>query len=154
MSAKGNQIRNKMIQSYAKTDGAKLAGLEKFLHVKFPEWAVKIEPYALFSKAEDEYLSCWDSLTEEQVKKYTVHHPDVWIVRGSMPILILELDGSWHDKHIEATNERDRRFRDNGFTLIVVNETDLKFELNLPISAKLSQDQINNAFWEKIKAQS
>lgn len=150
MSAKGNQIRAKMIKSHPKTDGEKLAGLEIFLHEKFPDWNVKIEPYLLFSKGEDEYLSGWDSLTEEQVKSHTVHHPDVWIVRGGLPILVLELDGSWHDKHIEQTNERDKRFKDNGFTLIVVNETDLKFELNLPISAKLSQDQINDAFMKQL----
>lgn len=150
VSQAGNQIRDKIIKSYPKTDGQKLAGLEKFLRHKYPDWIIKIEPYLLFTKGEDEYLCCFSFLTEGQVKRHTVHHPDIHIVRGGKPVLILELDGPWHDKHVEATCRRNKRYEDNLFDLIVINETDLKFELDLKISARLTQDQINEAFQAKI----
>ena len=149
MTNSGNQIRDKMIKSYPKTDEAKLGGLERFLHKEHPTWSIFKEPFMLFTKGEDEHVGTYTTLDEHQVRTYKVHHPDIWMKRGDVRI-VLELDGAWHDKHVEATNERDKRYKWNFITCLVVNETDLKFELDLPISAKLSQDQINEAFHQKI----
>jgi len=149
MPDKNTQMRNQKIKQFPKTDEAKLGGLETFLHKNFGDWAIFKEPYMLFTKGEDEHVGTYLSLDEHQVKTYKIHHPDFWMKRSEHRI-VLELDGDWHDKYVEKTNDRNRRYKLNYIPCVVVNETNLKFELNLPISAKLSQDQINEAFHQKI----
>lgn len=149
MSAKGNQIRDKMIRLFPKTDGQKLAGLEHFLHQKYPTWDVHIEPFMIFKKGEDEFVEWNNELTIDQVQTFDPHPPDILIIReGGM--LVLELDGPIHDKKTEKTDKRNKRYELNDIPYIVVNETDLKFELGLAKSAPLTQDQINEAYAAKI----
>lgn len=144
-----NQIRAKMISKYPKTDPAKLAGLERFLHEKFPNATVVLEAYLIFTKGEDEYIGWKISLSEESVKQYKIHNPDVLLFLNQ-GMIILELDGPIHDKKTWKTSERDRVYGLNNFRCRVVNETNLKFELDVAKSADLSQDQINQAFWKKL----
>lgn len=118
----------------------------------FPEWQVWIEPFMIFTKGEDEFVDCLESLDEEQVKTHTIHPPDIWIIREDGKSLILELDGPIHDtKRTEKTAKRNKLFELNDLDYIVVNEQDLKFELGLAKSADLTQDQINAAFVGQIK---
>jgi len=150
MPDKNTQIRNKKILSYPKSDIQKLAGLEVYIHNKFPNWKVYIEPYMLFSKGEDKFIDCLSHLTEKQVSKYKIHSPDVWIILEDGKFLVLELDGSIHDVKVGKTLDRNKLFERNKIDFCVVNETDLKFELGLRKSVNLTQEQINNAFEKKI----
>lgn len=150
MSAKNNQIQNKMIRLFPKTDGQKLAGLEKFIHSKYPFIAVHVEPHMMFTKGEDELVSWETTLTREQVEKYNTHPPDMILEVGDEDILIFELDGPIHDKKTEKTDKRNKLYELNDIPYIVINETDLKFELGLAKSAPLTQDQINEAFAQKM----
>lgn len=145
----GNQIRNKMIQSHPKTDRAKLAGLETFLHEKFPMGEVELEPYMMFTKGEDEYIGWAHTLTRDQVSKYKIHPPDALLFLNT-GMTILELDGPIHDIKTWKTSERNRIFELNNLTYRVVNERDLKDKLGIAKSAPLSQDQINEAFFEAL----
>ena len=46
----------------------------------------------------------------------------VWYTRCTYPIsLIIEIDGSIHDKKVKKTAERDRDYRDAGLSHIIVN---------------------------------
>ena len=139
-----------MIRSYPKTDGEKLIGLAKFLRDTFPPWLVRIEPYMMFTKGEDKFVGWNDELSEDQVRMHTIHHPDILFFFNEN-MIVLELDGHIHDIKTAKTDERNVRYEMNNISYIVVNETDLKFELDLPISAKLSQEQINQEFFKKIK---
>lgn len=151
MNNSGNQIRAKMIASYPKSDRAKLAGLEKYFHRKYPQWTVKLEYFMVFSKGEDEFLGLFKTLPKEAVVKHKIHPPDVWLARPEEKPLILELDGPWHDVHVKETLARNRLFELNDLPYFVVNETDLKHELGIPKSGHLLQWQIDDAFDEKIK---
>jgi len=148
-SNSGNQIKAKMIQSHPKTDRQKLAGLELFLHEKFPECEVVLEPYMMFSKGEDEYCGWESELTKSQVSQYKIHPPDVLLFLNA-GMIILELDGPIHDIKTFKTSERNRIFELNDLVYRVVNERDLKDKLGIAKSANLSQDQINEAFYQKI----
>ena len=72
MSAKGNQIRNKMIQSHPKTDRQKLVGIRTLLTETQPKISVTLEPYMLFTKGEDEYQGWHEELGQDQVEQFTV----------------------------------------------------------------------------------
>lgn len=152
MGDSGNQIRNKMINSHPKTDGAKLAGLEKLLHKEFPDCSVIVEPHLIFTKGEDEYQS-WESyLDQETVEKYNTHPADLLLRLPAGKFIVLELDGLIHDtKRTEKTANRNRLYELNDIPYVVVNEADLRFELGMPKTRPLTQEQINNAFLEKIK---
>lgn len=149
MNNSGNQIRNKMIQSNPKTDRAKLAGLEIFLHQKFPNCSVVLEPYMMFSKGEDEYMGWGCELDQRQVRKCKIHPPDVLLFLNT-GMIILELDGPIHDIKTWKTTERNRIYELNDLVYRVVNERDLKEKLGIAKSASLTQDQINEAFYEVI----
>lgn len=151
MGNSGNQIRNKMIQGNPKTDGQKLAGLEKFLHRMYPDCSVIVEPHLIFTKGEDEFQS-WESyLDQETVEKFNTHPADLLLRLPAGNFIVLELDGPIHDtKRTEKTAKRNKLYELNNIPYVVVNEADLKFELQMPKTRPLTQDQINDAFYEKI----
>jgi len=142
---KFNQVKNHKINQNPKTDGEKLAGLEKFIHKIMPYWSVIVEPFILFTKGEDEFVSWETFLTQSMVEKYLIHPPDLLLIdNGKM--IILELDGKIHDIKTEKTDKRNKRCELNNIPYIVVNEADLRVKLDIPKTRPLTQDQINNAF--------
>lgn len=149
-SNKNNQMRNRMISQYPKTDREKLAGLERFIHKEYPEWEVFLEPYFLFSKGEDEFIHAWPNyVTEEQIAgNYNINHPDLYLI-NDQKVLVMELDGPIHDIKTEKTDKRNKRYELNNIPYIVINESELKLKLAIPKSNKLTQDQINNEFKER-----
>lgn len=155
MSAAGNQIRNKMIQSHPKTDRAKLAGLETLLHEKFPKMSVYLEPHLVFTKGEDAFVAWYDELSQDQVEHYNTHPTDI-ILKFSYNAenreVFFELDGPIHDtRRTEKTAKRNERYELNDMDYIVINEADLKFELKIPKTRPLTQEQINTEFLRKLQ---
>jgi len=150
MNNSGNQIKAKMIQSYPKTDFQKLAGLETFIHHQYPDISVKVEPFMLFSKGEDEYIKWGYTLSQDEVERYLVHPPDMLLFRGDCKIAF-ELDGKIHDIKTEKTDKRNRRYELNRIKYIVINEADLKYKLGIPKSRPLTQEQINQEFKERLE---
>lgn len=150
MNNSGNQIRSKMIRQFSKTDRGKLGGLEIFLHKRYPDWKVYIEPFMLFEKGEDVFVRCVQFANEHEVNKYKIYPPDIWVIRNTGKPLVLELDGEIHNIKMDKTDKRNKLFEVNNIEYVIVNEVDLKFELRLTQSADLSQQQINEAFQHKI----
>jgi len=146
----GNQIRNKKIREYPKTDREKLARLEILMHKEFPEITVMIEPFMLFTKGEEAYRGFRSTLDQETVEKYLVHPPDLLLLKKNTPIAF-ELDGRIHDMKTQKTYERNERYKRNNITFFVINEADLKFKLKMPKTRPLTQEQINNEFRKKLK---
>jgi len=149
MNNSGNQIRNKMISQYPKTDVAKIAGLERFIHRKFPDCTTMVEPYLLFTKGEDEYVGFRNELSYLEVRKYKVQHPDLLLFL-SVGMIILELDGPIHDKKTKKTMDRNDIYSVNNLKFRVVNESNLKYDLGVAKTSPLSQDQINEAFYKQL----
>lgn len=147
-SNKGNQIRNKMISQYPKTDREKLAGLEMFIHHYKPQFGVLLEPYIAFTKGEDGIRFISSSLSSDAVKEFNVAHPDI-VLTSPRGIIIFELDGPIHDIKTEKTDKRNKRYELNNIPYIVINETNLKYKLGVKKSNKLTQDQINAEFKER-----
>ena len=149
----GNQIRNKMIQSYPKTDRQKLVGIRDMLTVKEPKMSVTLEPYMVFTKGEDQYLGWHEELRRDQVEEFLIHPPDI-VLRFSYKKkgreIFFELDGPIHDtRRTEKTAVRNKRYELNELEYFVINEADLKFELEMPKTRPLTQDQINDKFMKK-----
>jgi len=153
-SDKGNQIRAKKIASSPIGDALKHPDLESHLKRTHPAWNILPQEYMTFTKGEDEYQFHSDTLTVEQVAKYKIAHPDYYITKDDQKVLLLELDGAWHDKHVKQTLDRNKLYSLNGFAYIAVSETELKFKLRpdiKPTSWKLSQQQINDEFDRRMK---
>lgn len=155
MSAKGNQIRDKMIQSHPKTDGAKLAGIKSMIHSKYPTMSVTLEPFMLFTKGEDEYQGWHNDLRQDQVEEFIVHPPDIVLrfrYNQENREVFFELDGPIHDtKRTEKTAKRNKMYELNDLDYFVINEADLKFELKIPKTRPLTQEQINTEFIKKLQ---
>lgn len=153
MNNSGNQIRNKMIQSYPKTDREKLAGLERHVHQKYYSIAVAIEPIMMFTKGEDEYVGTEYTLDKGTVEKYLTHPPDMILyINGKM--VVFELEGSWHITHNSKDVKRNKRYELNKIPYFMLVEEVLKKKLRpdiYPESWKLSQEQINAEFDKKIQ---
>jgi len=145
---KNNQMRNRMIKTHAITDVQKLAGLERFIHQEYPEVETVMQPYLLFTKGEDKYVGLHDSLSNPQVEKFNVCHCDMILIVHSL-VKVFELDGPIHDIKTEKTDKRNKRYELNNIPYIVINETDLKYKLDIPKSRPLTQDQINKEFKER-----
>lgn len=147
MNNSGNQIRNRMISRNPITDTAKLAGLERFIHEQYPEVTVTLQPYLLFTKGEDEYVGWRAELTQRMVEMYRIFHSDMILVIPDKDDLIFELDGAIHDtKRSNRTEIRNDLYQMNDIPYIVINEANLKYDLGVKPSNKLSQNQINAEF--------
>lgn len=155
MTNKNNQIRNKMIQSYPKTDRQKLAGVARHIYKNHPTWNTFIEPYLIFTKGEDKYLDWTTHLPRTLVERYLIHPCDMLIITND-GTMYFELDGPIHDIKTEKTAQRDRRYELNNMKYLVINEADLKHRLGIPKSRPLTQEQINEEFdrvWRVFYAQ-
>ena len=149
MNNSGNQIRNYKIKQYPKTDREKLAGIERYIHEKYPNDAVILEGFIMFTKGEDEYAGIRKDLTLEDAERYNVHPFDVGIIHNGS-LLLFELDGPIHDIKTEKTISRNKKYKLNNIPYIVINETELKLKLDIPKSRPLTQEQINQEFDEKL----
>jgi len=147
MPNKNTQIRAKMIAQYPKTDREKLAGFERLIHRKFPNIAVSIEPFMIFSKGEDEYMGTRDSLDRVDSRKYVVHPPDMILFIKNRKV-VFELDGDWHINHTSKDFKRDQRLRDNNIEFFIINESELREKLGV---TKLTQEQLDLEFTLRIK---
>lgn len=147
MSNKNNQIRNKMIASYPKTDRQKLAGLEKYIHKKYPDAFVVLEPFVKFTKGEDECIGVSKTITGDTFKKYNIRTCDLFLIINNRHIFV-ELDGPIHDIKTEKTEQRNKRYELNDMAYIVINEAELKLKLGV---TKLTQQMINDEFEERLQ---
>ena len=148
MNNSNNQIRNKLIKQYPKTDRQKLVGIRDMIGSKYPPVSVTLEPFMLFTKGEDEYQGWHNDLRKDQVEEFIVHPPDL-VLRFSYKHqsreIFFELDGPIHDIKTKKTSERNRRYELNSLEYFVINETDLKFKLEIPKTRPLTQEQRSNS---------
>lgn len=124
----GNQIRQKIIREHGKTDEGKLIAIVNHLMKKYHGIVVKREPFFLFDKMTNKLVDKVGYCTEEQVKKYIVHPPDILIVTPKEDFVI-ELDGTWHDFHQSKDDNRDLLYELNQIQYFTINETELRMRL-------------------------
>ena len=151
MNNSNNQMKAKMIQSHAITDTEKIAGMERYINTRYPKWTVYPQAWLTFTKGEDEYQYCSRTLTQEEVEEYSTSHPDLYIIKDNGSILIIELDGPIHDIKTEKTSKRNKRYELNRIPYIVISESDLKHDLDIPKSRSLTQKQINTELEKRLK---
>lgn len=154
MNNSGNQIRNKMIQQYPKTDRQKLVGIRAMIWAKYPAISVTLEPFMLFTKGEDEYQGWHNDLRQDQVEEFVVHPPDIVLrfnYQDKSREIFFELDGAIHDIKTSKTTKRNERYELNNLEYFVVNEADLKMVLEIPKTRPLTQEQLNRSFNQGLK---
>jgi len=125
---KNNQIRQQKIRAAGKTDTEKLIAIVNHLKKKYSKIAVKREPFFMFNKRTDKLFSMEMSCTEEQVRKYKIHPPDIVIFTAD-DTFVIELDGSWHDDHQIQDEIRNHLYDFNNIKYFVINETELCLRL-------------------------
>ena len=76
---------------------------------------------------------------------------DILLVDEHSNLIVFELDGPIHDKYTEKTFKRNMRYELNKLLYIVINEEDLKYELGIKNSNKLTQNDINAEFMKRME---
>ena len=107
------------------SDTADLIYLENFLkerfHIKFyREW------YVGFDKEYSNLLRIADKVGKNESRKFRWKNPDLLSFGSKYGVIIVELDGSVHDRKVAKTEERNELFRGAGIKLIVLNISDIK----------------------------
>lgn len=142
-----NQIKQKKIREHGKTDEGKLIAIVNHLMENYHGITIKREPFFLFDGMTDKLVDKVGYCTEEQVKKYIVHPPDILIITPKEDFVI-ELDGTWHDTHARKDYARNRLYDYNKIQYFTINETELRFRLGLQ---KLFIEDILDEVDRKIK---
>ena len=107
------------------SDTADLIYLENFLkerfHIKFyREW------YVGFDKEYGNLLRITDKVGKNESRRFRWKNPDLLSFGSKYGVIIVELDGSVHDRKVAKTEERNELFRGAGIKLIVLNISDIK----------------------------
>lgn len=94
--------------------------LNLHLHMQFNrEW------YVGFDKEYGHLCRINESVSYRERDRFKWKNPDL-LYFGDYGIIIVELDGSIHDKKVQKTIERNDLFRGAGIKLIVLNIADIK----------------------------
>lgn len=123
MNKSYNQVRDKIIRAHGKGDEVDLIAVASLLrghNVSFHQ-----EPYILFDKQYGSLIHIGDSLTEDQVKRFIVHHPDFVLILENR-FVILEIDGKAHRRKSARTDERNWDYTQAKIDFIVVTKEDLE----------------------------
>ena len=95
--------------------------IRKRWHLDFErEW------YFGFDKEYGHLCRISETVGKRESKNFTWRNPDLHIIHREFGIIIIELDGSVHDKYVEKTEKRNELFRGAGIKLIVINIQDCK----------------------------
>ena len=126
MAKKLSGIRHgQRVKQKGQSDTADLICLENFLkkrfHIKFyREW------YVGFDKEYGNLLRITDKVGKNESRRFRWKNPDLLSFGSKYGVIIVELDGSVHDRKVAKTEERNELFRGAGIKLIVLNISDIK----------------------------
>ena len=95
--------------------------IRKRWHLQF-----KREWYVGFDKRTGQVRRIVESVTRSERADYWWRNPDLLYIHRFSGLIIIEIDGSIHDKKTEATRKRNQQYDNGHIKLIVVNLANLK----------------------------
>ena len=87
----------------------------------------KREWYVGFDKRTGEVRIITQSVTFNERNLYRWRNPDLLYIHRTRGLIIIEIDGSIHDKKTAATDRRNRQYDEGHIKYIVINLRDIKF---------------------------
>jgi len=126
-NAKNNQAKS--LFSY-KNDDIELTDIGQFLR-DTTKYGVGVEWYVLFDKMTGEYVTYTKVVMENTKHKYKIRNPDLVLINKETKklVMVIEIDGSIHDKHFLDTEQRNEEYYLAGVPLIVISK--LEVETNI-----------------------
>ncbi len=95
--------------------------IRKRWHMNF-----KREWYVGFDKRDGQVRRIVESVVRSERSDYWWRNPDLLFIHRFSGLIIIEIDGSIHDKKTEATSRRNRQYEQGHIKTIVINLTNLK----------------------------
>ena len=107
------------------SDLEQLISLKQFLKQRF-HMDFKREWYVGFDKEYGNLCRISEQVGRKELERFRWKNPDLLCVDKEYGIIIVELDGSIHDRKVQKTIERNELFRGAGIKLVVLNIADIK----------------------------
>jgi hypothetical protein len=107
------------------SDLTQLITLKRYLRDRF-HMDFKREWYIGFDKEYGYICRVSETVSNRDIKKFKWKNPDLLCIHKKHGFIIVELDGSVHDRKIRKTEERNELFRGGGIKLVVLNIADIK----------------------------
>ena len=107
------------------SDLEQLISLKQILKQRF-HMDFKREWYVGFDKEYGNLCRISESVGRKELERFRWKNPDLLCVDKEYGIIIVELDGSIHDRKVQKTIERNELFRGAGIKLVVLNIADIK----------------------------
>ena len=115
-----------------------LVALKRFIREEFG-LDFKREWYVGFDKEYGNLCRISESVGRKELERFKWKNPDLLCVSEQFGVIIVELDGTVHDRKVQKTIERNVLFRGAGIKLIVLNIADIK-EFGETIQDHLAQE--------------
>ena len=107
------------------SDLDQLIRLKQFLKERF-HMDFKREWYCGFDKEYGNLCSISEQVGRKELERFRWKNPDLLCHDREYGIIIVEVDGSIHDRKVRKTEERKELFRGAGIKLVVLNIADIK----------------------------
>ena len=128
--AKNNQAKS--FFSY-KNDDVELVDIGQFLR-ETTKYRVEREWYILFDKMTGKYIGYQETLNLDKILdqngniKYKPRNPDLILINKKTKkiVLIIEIDGSVHDKKFADTEQRNEEYFLAGLPLLTINKLEIE----------------------------
>ena len=130
------------------SDLEQLIMLKQFLKQRF-HMDFKREWYVGFDREYGNLYRVSESVGRQELSKFKWKNPDLICFDNEHGIIIVELDGSIHDRKVQKTIERNELFRGAGIKLVVLNIADIK-EVGETIIGRLESDMMDLIHGQKI----
>ena len=134
-------IRYGQKKQRGKSDEALLIKIQNYLrkrwHLNF-----KREWYIGFDKESNKLCCILEQVSKDISDSYKWKNPDLLYIHKNLGLLVIEVDGSVHDRKIDKTLQRNRLYEKNGLKLSVISLSQLKH------SGKTIEEEID---WKMMK---
>jgi hypothetical protein len=113
------------VKQKGQSDLEQLVGIKTFLKDRF-HMEFKREWYVGFDKEYGYLCRIAEQVGRKEQQRFRWKNPDLLCLDRKYGLIIVELDGSIHDRKVAKTEERNELFRGAGIKLIVLNIADIR----------------------------
>jgi len=111
---------------YGQSDTSQLISIANYINKRW-HLQFKREWYVGFDKRNGQVRSITQSVTFNERNLYRWRNPDLLFIHRTRGLIIIEIDGSIHDKKTGATSRRNDQYEQGHIKLIVINLRNIKF---------------------------
>jgi len=111
---------------HGQSDTSQLITIARYLKDKW-HLQFKREWYVGFDKRTGKVRNITQSVTYNERNLYRWRNPDLLHIHRTRGLIIIEIDGSIHDKKTSATSRRNEQYEQGDIKLIVINLRNIKF---------------------------